>query len=240
MITYSPLTQGKLIESVISKVGKFRNNVNIDYYTLAIMAYHAQNEIMTLTIPYKDWAYVTTTAITNGTVLPRTFHKQIRVILSSLNNIEARYATPMEYFKTTNSGIIWSNAYNIQPVYTLWGLQDNTGQLNEAQIVIYVSPSTATGIIEYYNFPAFTDNANSVVNIPYEFENLLVLSTLQRIMHKLGDKEKIQELQKEILTERNKISKLLLEKKRTAKREIDVYVSPDSPIVQQVNEGKRI
>lgn len=240
MITYSPITLGKLIEEVISKVGKYRNNVNIDFYTLAIMAYHAQNEVMVLTIPYKDWSYLTTSNIANGTILPRTFHKQIRVILTSLNNIEARYATPMEYFKTTNSGIIWSNAYTNQPVYTLWGVQDNTGILPEAQIVIYVSPTTATGIIEYYNFPAFTTNANAVIGIPYEFENLVVLSTLQRIMQKLGDPNKIQELQKEILLERNKISKLLMEKKRTEKRQVDVYVAPDSQVVQQVNTSKII
>lgn len=233
MLNYTNLTMGKLVEEVSFRATKFRAEYNLDYYTIALMANHAIYEIMSKSLPYKDWAYVTNIPVADGTLLPREFIKPIRVMLNEQgnNNVEARYATPMEVYQTTDNlyGIGYNLAYNIQPTYTLWGERDNGVPYNPSQLYIYIYPTTRTGAMDCYVAPAFNFAENYSIPIPYEFEESVIISTLFRVLQHLGLSKESSIVFQYLSAERQKAITTLIEKKRTEVTNLDSFALPVPP-----------
>ena len=241
MINYSPITINQLVDNVIQQVGKFRNNINVSWYEIATFVNHAIREIFVKTLPYKDWAYISTLPVADNTALPRTMLKQIRVLLNNNGiTVEARYSTPREFFKTTYStGMDFVNSYLIQPIYTIWGQTDLTGALPEPQQVIYIKPTTLTGIMDCYIVPAFTYVGTQPAGIPYEYETFIIYSAATRFLSKYAGDEQITALHRDLMLEQQKLIRIFVEKQRTEKRELDSFVEPVPPIIpEQPMEGE--
>lgn len=245
MLNYTQLTMGKLVEEVVFRLTQFRNEVNTDYFTIAHLANHAVNEIMTKSLPYKDWAYISTINVANGTLLPREFLKEIRVMLfGATKNIEARYSTPMELSNVTDTfyGVSQNTAYLIQPIYTLWGQIESAPTYTPSQLFIYLRPITMTGIIDCYVAPQFNYSENYLIPIPYEFEESVISGTLFRALQRIGLNKEANIVYSMIEQERIKALELLKAKKQTEVMNLDSFdlpVPPNAPVPPPFNPPKR-
>lgn len=247
MLNYTQLTMGKLVEEVVFRLTQFRNEVNTDYFTIAHLANHAVNEIMTKSLPYKDWAYISTIQIADGTVLPREFLKTIRVMLQHPTtgvNKEARYSTPMEVYNTTNPilGVQQNRAYFIQPIYTLWGRVDNGAVFAPSQTVVYLFPNTMNGVMNCYVAPQFNYAEAYQIPIPYEFEESVISGTLFRALQRIGLNKEANIVYSMIEQERLKALELLKAKKSTEAMNLDSFdlpVPPNAPVPLPFNQPKR-
>lgn len=223
---------GKLVEEVVFRATHFRSEVNLDYYTIANMANHSIYELMTKTLPYKDWAYITTISVHNAMLLPREFLRPIRVVLDNNGrNVEARYSTPLEVARVEDGsmGVVHNFALGLQPVYTLWGGESNDPNYEQPQLYIYLYPETLQGVMDCYVAPAFNYDENYQVPIPYEYEELVILSTLWRVLQRLGlSQESNIVFQSIAKTYQEQIAKLA-EKKMTEAMNLDKFVFPVPP-----------
>ena len=71
---------------------------------------------------------------------------------------------------------------------------------------------------------------------PYEFEDMVILGVLSRLMLKTDDPYMAATLQRNIASERVRIGKLYMEKRRTGKRELDSFTWPVVPLVEETPE----
>ena len=77
MIAYRQLTVADKINEMVLRMGKYRTGLNIDWTTMLRFVNRAITEVMVMTIPYKDWAYVTQLTVTDGTIITNRFLKPI-------------------------------------------------------------------------------------------------------------------------------------------------------------------
>jgi len=240
MITYSKLTYGDITREVLIRLNEWRTGINYSDYEIKHQINHAIREVMSKSLPYKDWAYKVTVAVTDGTAMPKDFIKQIRVILQNgTRNVEARYVTPQEFYKTSTPRYGFNTGYLMQPIYTIWGVVDALGTLPEAQMLMKIRPITLSGFMDCYIVQPFLYDDNVVVNVPFIYEQLVVLSALVKILGRSGDAEKISTLQRLYYEEKNKILKLVEEKNTNEKKELDSFVDAVPPrIPPQPEQGE--
>lgn len=256
MIVYRFITLRQIADDVILRARPFINAENFDWDTLVLFINRAMQEVLTRTLPYKDWAYLDTIAVTHRMTLPREYIKFVRVLVSSAGRapfLEARYVDAKEWYATTNwqRQQEWNKASIINPIFTLWGYVVNfaVAAQNDAQVTIQIAPNTDfqtgtapagtnyyagpnySGIMEFYRMPQLITADNALLPIPPEFEELMVLSTLVRLLAKVGSVDRLPELQKMILLERSRITDRFMEKQRTADKELDSFVEPVPPII---------
>jgi hypothetical protein len=263
MITYSNMTLKRCYDLVMLKATSHRTPENLDWGTVVKYINRAWKEVLIKTLPYKDWAYKLTTTITHGGLLPVSYLKGIRVLVSPTGNppfTEARYVDAREYFTLSN----WQrkqqwNACTVQnPIYTLWGhlpVAPNTD--NQAEVSIFLAPNTdhqtgvapagfsyetnnMAGIMEYYGIPIDLTTDGDILPVPYEFENLVVLLTLIRVFSKTADTNLMQSLQQQIGAETQKLLELYTEFKVNTKRELDSFVEPVPPFAPGVQDKGEI
>jgi hypothetical protein len=247
MLSYNQILMGDLVEEVTYRMTNFRSDFNTDYFTIAHLANHAINEIMSKSLPYKDWAYISTLPIADATLLPREFLKVVRVMLShptTGDNYEARYSTPMEVHSVTNTtiGMVHNLAYQIQPVYTLWGRLDNGVPYLPSELFIYLYPQNMTGFMDCYVSLPFNYNDNYQIPIPYEFLEGVISGTLFRLLQKIGMSKEASLVYSMIEQERIKAIQILQEKKKTEVMNLDNFslpVPPNAPVPPPFNQPKR-
>jgi len=254
MIIYQNITLRQLIDEVALRATMFINPMNFDWDTLVIMANKSIKEVLVKTLPYKDWAYVETLYVSNGTILPRRFLKAIRVLISETGGSpfnEARYVDVKEWYSVTNwqRKSAWNMASLERPIYTLWGylVTPATPSLNTARVSIHLAPNSGgqtgtappgieyytgadmSGIMECYTVPADLVGDADVIPIPAEFEELVVLNTLLRWVSKVADTQTLLGIQRQIAIERQKITERYMEKQRTEDRELASFTDPVPP-----------
>ena len=245
MLNYTQLTMARLVEEVTYRLTQFRNEVNLDYYTIAHLANHAVNEIMTKSLPYKDWAYISTVNVADGTILPREFLKAIRVMLfGATKNIEARYSTPMELSNVTDTfyGVSHNTALLIQPLYTIWGKIESAPPFTPSEAIIYLRPVTMTGIMDCYVAPQFNYAENYQIPIPYEFEESVLSGTLFRVLQRIGLSKEAGIVYSMIEQERVKALGRIKEQEKTKVMNLDSFslpVPPNAPVPPPFNEPRR-
>lgn len=204
MIAYSSMTVKEACDEVLSKISHFQSSMNLDYKTVWMFMNRARREVFARTLPFKDEAYIRSIDIANGQALPADFTRPLRVILRDTGTpgsefAEARKAFPKEYWTVTNAARPHSfNQATAQfPVYTIWG---NLNNPNDDRTFIYLSPTVLTGKLEYY--AEYADLPSTVqgdpidtapLNVPYEFESLVIDVTLLRCYAKVAEQEKLTE-----------------------------------------------
>jgi len=203
MISYSSMTLKQAADEVMLRIAKLTTSANFDYQLAVMYLNRARRDAMATSLPFKDWSYIKTFAISNNIELPQDFIGVARVILkdpAAEDYREARRLDPKEWWTMTNThrAHSWNGANNLNPVYTIWGSDDSSTETwNSKGLVIKVGPSTVSGYIEYYAEYGDMSADSDTLNVPYEFENLVIMMAVDRIYHKLGETAKAPAIYKE-------------------------------------------
>lgn len=223
MILYSSMTVREAIDEVLDKVSQLQTATNLDYKTVWMFLNRGRREVFARTLPYKDSSYITTVDVSDATQIPFDFTRKVRVILQegSGEYVEARFAAPQEWWRLTN-GVrphTVARATPRFPIYTIWG---STNAVADDRIYFYCWPQNLTGKLEYY--AAYSDlpvdpNGDPIdtasLNVPYEYENLVIQSTLIRCYGRLAEQDKLQETFVAMQAEYAKLNKNFLAGKTT-------------------------
>jgi len=215
MIQYSSMTVGEAIDEILDKVSQFQTATNLDYKTVWMFLNRARREVFARTLPFKDYSYIKRVAISNGDALPVDFTRVVRVLLKSGSNelTAARKAVPKEWWTISNVSRpnLINGASPRFPVYMVWG---STNAPTDDHVHIYTAPSSTTGILEYY--AAFADLAvdgngdplaTATLNVPYEFENLVIQSALLRCYARIAEKNQLAATFQEVQAQYQKLMK---------------------------------
>jgi hypothetical protein len=95
---------------------------------------------------------------------------------------------------------------------------------------LYYPTENMSGLLEYYQVPPKMTKDGDIMPIPYEYEELVILMALGKLLVNIGD-IKVEDLYKDIVGESDKIIERYLEKRRTEKRELDAFQEPVIPEV---------
>lgn len=247
MIAYSQMTYGQAYDEVIMRLSTFRIAENVSYLNVVYAINHSIKEAMSLTLPYKDWAYTTTIDVANRTILPRQYLGHIRALLSATGDApykEARYVDPKEWWSTTDwyASINWTRAYGNNPIFTIWAVGGNltffcypnrdfqTGTAPYTKRYVQAGEEVS-GLLEYYHSPDELTLETDVISMPYEFEELIIMGAVWRLASKMLEQAMVQMLHEQLNAEKDKIMALVKEKMRTENRELDSFVEPVIPII---------
>jgi hypothetical protein len=178
----------------------------------------------------------------------------VRVIVSKDGNPpynEARYVDPREYYSLTDwqQNVSYLKCTVLNPIYTMWGQVLNTNPIGvPADGTIYIGPNTdnllgtvspdydypevdsMSGYMDCILAPLPLVNTTDVIGVPYDYENLVILSTLARVFSKFGEVSILKTLHLKINEEKGRISKLYQESQFTKKRDLDIFVEPVPPL----------
>lgn len=231
MLPYRNITLDDVINEVVIRMNDQRSGVNVDWATLRRMTNRSIKEVVNMTLPYKSWAYTSRIAVTNGTVLPVTLIKPIRVLLSASGNPpyrEAREVDIREMYSITDGSKqhSWNLDLTIDPVYLFWG--DNS--ITPTNFVIYVSPAGYSGILEGHFIPGDLAAPTDVVPIPYEFAELAVLGVIARVYQKFQEGNALASVLQRVVEERQRILSKFVEKRRAEEKDLEAFEEEANPI----------
>lgn len=235
MIIYSPMIVREAIDKALAQVSQYQTGINLDYKTVWRFLNNARREMYARVIPFKDFAFIRSISISNNTALPADFTKIVRVMLRSPGGqlIEARRAAPKEWWRVTNIARPHTvdQASQGSPVYTLWGARNTP---TEDRVIFYCSPASMTGVLEYYasygDLPLDVNGDpvdTATLNVPYEFENLIISSVLERIYAKIGEKELLARTFKDVQSEIVRLRKVFTAQKTTEGINLNSLVDPE-------------
>ena len=250
MRQYSQMTFNKLYHKIIARLGDHRTHENVDKETIRKQVNLAAKELLTYTLPFRDYAYITTLAVSHDSALPQDFISPVRVLCSlsgSSPYVEARYVDPREFSKVTNwsQRQDWNKANSNQPIFTVWGQVDGTGQTN---LVVKLGPNldyitgsappgytyptgNVSGILEYYAQAADVVLDTDLIPVPYEYEDLVFLMALERMYVICSVKDKLLHLHQQVAEKKSSLYESLRSKEFTSERELDNFTEPVIPFV---------
>ena len=235
MIPYSRMTAMQVFEEVLLRLGSIRNGANFDWGTFLHALNHTIDEVLMYTLPLKDWAYTSTIQVTDNMVLSPMFIEPIRVLLSAGGTppyTEARRVDVREWSTIVNwqqNKHAWNQSNSIRPVYMIWGN------------VLYLHPTTMwgepitvaqfAGMMDCYMYLPRITTGNQVVRIPYDFEELVIMNVMARLLFKLDDTQAMPELNAAIQSERQKLIALYMQRRQAEARVLESFVEPKLPLV---------
>lgn len=261
MIQYSPMTLQQAVDEVFLRVSQHRTEVNLDFQTVVMFINRAIRKVTVEMLPYKDWAFTSTIAVTNGSPLPINFIKPVRVLLSAGGSppyAEARKVSPREYYSLTNwyTKQSWNAANTSFPIYTIWGPRAatvNTAPVQSTRF-IYMGPYTnaiwgnqtgtpptgssyyagaeLSGICDCYLSPLDLVNPGDLLPIPYEGEAMVILDAVTRVFAKTGPADKLQYFQGLAMKEQTTLRELFAVKRQTDRANLEAPLDPQ-PIIAQ-------
>jgi hypothetical protein len=259
VLQYSNLTAVEAYDEILMRLGRFRNAISVDYDTVLNYLNWAVITTLSKSLPYKEWAYVGAMNVQHRTNMPLDYIGFIRVLVSDTGLPpfrEARYVAPKEYNQLVNwrQGHSWNQGFNHAPIFTMWA--DNVVTLTTPSIFsIYLYPNTedvvgvqpsnlfypianVTGLLEYYQAPAFMANDTDRVPIPYEFEDIVIMTVVMRMLGNLGDVD-VSKMYMDITEETARVVQRYEEKKKADKRQLDAFQEPVIPLYPpQPQEGE--
>ncbi len=246
MIQYQSMTVGEALDEILDKVSQFQTASNLDTLTVWMFLNRARREVFARTLPFKESAYIKRANITNGAALPSDYTRPVRVLLRSGSGeySEARAAQPKEWWTLTNTSRpnLINGATTKYPIYMVWGGTSAT----DDDVHIYCAPSGVTGIIEYY--AAYGDlpkdgggnpDLTASLNVPYEFENLVIQSALLRCYSRIAEKGKLAEAFENVQAEYAKLRMNFANKIATDATNIKSLVDPEPSQTPGTNKGGR-
>jgi len=247
MIAYSQMTYQDMIDEIVFRLSHYRVAENFDTETIAVALNRAVQSVYVKTLPYKDWAYKATIAITNGTWLTERFVTHERALFSRTGQppfTEGRFASPKEFFTVTDwsNNQIWNTSSFENPIYTIHGNIIYCSPTLTAQTDPLTSPAVS-GILECYLVPAKQFNYAVNVPIPYEYDEFVIMESLFRLMAKVGDRAMLWSLAGRINDIEQNSMVSFKQHDYTGKRELETFVSeeelpfsPPSPIQGELNK----
>lgn len=255
MIQYSPLTLQQAVDEVMLRVSEHRTEVNLDWQTIVMFINRAIREVTIGMLPYKSWGFTSTIGVNNGQPLPINFIKPVRVLLSAGGAPpyrEARRVSPRELHSLTN----WYNkqsfnaASSLWPVYTIWGPRSATVNQTPVQSArfMYMGPYTNSifgnqtgtaptgysyytgsemaGICDCYMSPRDLVNPTDLLPIPYEGEQIVILSAITRVFVKTGPADKLAYFQGLATKEQASLREQFAVRKRNEKIDFEALLDP--------------
>jgi len=235
MIQYNKYTVQQLFDEVILRLGENRNAENIDYLTVAYYLNEALEEIMINFYPIKDWAFFTTILVANQQFLSPRFIKHVRLLLSANGQppyVEARKIDVREWYSIINRDMrqFWNMGTYDNPVYMIWGnviylYPTNFWNANDA------TQGNVSGVLDCYMFPVRVFNPNSMLNIPYEFEELLLLLALEKVVTRILPMAQKPKYLQQITAQKSIFIQQYLSSRHAEKRHLASFVAPEVPLV---------
>lgn len=198
MITYSSMTFREAIHEILLRATQLRIAANLDGEHVRNFLCSARREIMGTAVPYKDWMFIAQPfAVSDGIELPQDFVAPVRVQLKdnlSTTYTDAQKVDVREWLRFTASvgAHSWNQATTYQPKYMLWGASDAADEdwANKG-VIIRCAPTGVSGYIEYYASYNNVSGNSDTLNVPYEYENLVIMSALVRVAMKIGEADKL-------------------------------------------------
>lgn len=242
MILPSSMTVKEALDQVMRRVAQLQTRSNLDYKVAWNFLNNARREVFARTLPFKDYAYTKTVAVLNGTALPADFTRVVRVILkdpADSKYVEARRAAAKEWWHISNtlrpdSRVAASRRY---PAYTIWGSKDD---FNDDNIYIYLGPSNQTGYLEYVaaygDLPLDVNNEpdqTATLNVPLEFENVVIQSTLVRCFTKMAEPQLLADTMQRTQMEYAKLGLLYVARTTTQAINIESLTNPEPVMVSE-------
>lgn len=236
MILPSSMTVKEALDQVMRRVSQLQTRSNLDYKIAWNFLNNARREVFARTLPFKDYAYTKSVAITDGASLPADYTRTVRVILkdpADTNYVEARHAAAKEWWKISNTLRTDKNvsASRRYPAYTIWGSIDD---LADDNIYIRIAPTNETGFLEYVaaygDLPLDVNNepdTTATLDIPLEFETLVIQSTLVRCYVKLAERELLADTMLRTQNEYAKLGLVFMAKGATEAINIESLVNPE-------------
>lgn len=235
------MTLKQATDEIMVRISKLTTSSNFDYLLATMYLNRARREVMSMSLPFKDWAYTKTGfAVSNNTELPQDYTGIIRVMLkdpAAQYYQEARRVEPKEWWTLTNTvrPHSWNGASNLNPIYTIWGSDDvSTTNWSNKGLIMMVAPSTVVGFIDYQAEYGDMTNDTDVLNVPYEFENMVIMMALERIYQKLAETEKGMANYKVYQTALMDTRRQLIAKRQTQAINLQTQTSPMPTMVQSV------
>lgn len=237
MIVYSSLTVREAIDKALDRVSQFQTRLNLDYKTVWRFLNNSRREMYAKVMPFKDFAFVrTVSGLGNLTALPADFTRPVRVMLrvGTGNFEEARYVTPKEWWRVTNA----ARPHTVNqgtarfPVWTMWGTDENVNT-GDDRIFFYCFPANATGYMEYHasygDLPLAAGDPvdTATLDVPYEFEGLVIDGVLERIYAKIGDKDKLVQTYRRVQQEHARIRQTYAVQRQTEAINQEALLNPE-------------
>lgn len=166
MLQFSQLTLDQAVDRVFIQMSQHRTATNLDYGTVAMFINLSIREAIIKTLAFKDFAYISTFAVSNGApldttnasniatmragglILPPNYVRWKRVILRAGDTgryMEARYVDVKEFFSLSDwrNGNVFNRATLKRPIFTIWGAQEVGGNLTiQSMPRFYCAPFT--------------------------------------------------------------------------------------------------
>jgi hypothetical protein len=227
MIQYQGTTLKQLYDEVLIRLRTDRKAEAMDWTTTVKLINQAIGEVVDNVMPYKRISFLETLSVADLSVIPSRFITKNRLMcmIDEGDWIEARYVDIKEWFSLINQE--WNAGMLMQPIYTFWSITSVTPRLHTLYIKIF--PTTYTGILEYYAIPTVINLPTDIVPIPYEYMELVIALTLERIYMRIDEPALLQELHKEILGIRKEMLTQYVESKKVLEKEFEMYIEPTPP-----------
>jgi len=231
MIPYSNITLNDVIDEVFLRLGQTRTGINIDWSSTRRMVNRSIKEVVSITSPYKSWAYLDRIVVSNGSALSVNLIVPIRLLVSETGSppyMEARKIDVREQYTVTDSNRShsWNRDLNFSPVYYLWG----DTSLTPTNFVIYIFPSNFQGILEASVVPPDLVAGTSIIPVPYEFVELVILGTLARVYHRFKIEDMVITTFRKIAEKRDEILGKYIEERKVEELEQEVVAPAPSPL----------
>ena len=163
MINYSSIKLREAVDEVMLRLGQQQTAINLDWATVATFVNRARMEILSRTLPYKDWAYLLRNVpVAHGEPLPDVtiggvtialtlvFVSPVRVLLredtaaTDVEYREARYVDVREFCSLCEwqTRQRWNPATVQSPVWTYWGAKNPTAPApKDDNLYFYAAPN---------------------------------------------------------------------------------------------------
>lgn len=240
------MTFKSAIDEVLLRCEQLRIAINLDSQHVRRFIASARREVMALAQPFKDWAFIKHFAIADGIELPQDFIAPVRVQLKTslaTTYTDSRRLDVREWQRltATTGGNTYNQALAVQPVYMLWGASDAAdADFATKGVVIYVAPAGVSGYIEYsasYDDSAIADD--DTLNVPYEYENLVILSALVRVAMKSGELDKLGDNYAQYQTGLGRLQRRTIARLQTEGISLETQTGTEPVKVQTVAAGSQ-
>lgn len=228
MIQYVGTTLKQLYDEIFIRLSDNRKVESFDWTTTCKLINEAIGEVVDAVLPFKRISFIETLAVGDLTEVPSRFISKERLMLqvSGTDYIEARHVDIKEWFSLV--GTEWNAGYLMQPIYSFWSFTDGTASRRH-RFYIKIFPTTFTGILEHFAVPVSIWLPTDIVPIPYEYMELVIALTLERIYMRIDEPQLLQNLHKEILEIRKSNMMKYIESKQVKEKEFENYIEPTPP-----------
>jgi hypothetical protein len=219
---YVGTTLKDVFDEVVMRLNQNRKAEALDWTTTVKMINQSIGEVVDAILPYKRESFVEPLAVQDGNTIPSRFIRRQRLLckIADKDYIEARPVDIEEFFSLINNE--YDAAYLMQPIYTFWS-KVVVNRIHNFYIKIYPNYES---VLEFFAVPAVISLPTDIVPIPYEFMDILIALTLERIYLRIGEPALIKNLHEEVLKMRKSVLETYLNSKAILKREFEVYVEP--------------